>query len=217
MFKTVADIMEDVKYEMSLVPGSDVDEYSQPQIERSIYNAYKFLFGKRNWAHLILSHTATLDEQAGLMTADFDGLERYDDIVDVRKSPYSEQDIIPLDKYTHPSRITELCWRPLDYKDAAFATRVIKFYPVTTAATVQVFYKRFEKSFASADLVPFDYNLILHWVCSNILAKDGMNDSAKVEHETLFNQFYEDIVSNDPSRDKIIFGASTTDSFTVAE
>lgn len=216
MFKSIRDITEDIKYELSLVPGSAVDQFSEASIEQNIYNAYLFFFRKRNWTHLLVDHTATLDEQAGIITSDIPNLLDFQDIYEVRQAPFTKHDIVRPDLTSDPADIKWLCYRPLNFYHQFRASRALQFYPVDTSTSVKIYYKYGVSSLTADDVMPFPYDLIVHYICARMLAKDGINSEGQAEHEMLFGQIYEDLVVNSLEAKNLILGASTSDSFTVA-
>ena len=216
MYKNVRDISEDIKFELSLVPGSAVDQFSEASINQNIYNAYLFFFRKRSWSHLLVDHEATLDASAGIMASDIPNLIDFQDIIEIRQTPFTKHDIIRPNIADDPSDIRTLCYRPLNFYASNRADRVVQFYPADTATTVKVYYKYGVTSLDLDDVIPFPYDLIVHYICARMLAKDGINSEGQAEHEMLYQQIYEDLVTNSFEAKNLILGKSTADSFTVA-
>jgi hypothetical protein len=177
------------------VPGINVDTYSVDRIEKQVYDAYTFLFDKRDWKHLLNDFTSPLDGAGGVVTSDIAGLARYEDIVWVRKSPYSKDDEIFEAPDLEPEEIDYLCYKPLPANHVQFDTRFIQFFPLTAVNSVRIKFKYRAASFKpDTDKVPFPSQLLVHFICMRMLALDGINPDAKDEHETMFDQLYKDYI-----------------------
>jgi hypothetical protein len=140
----------------------------------------------------------------------------FQDIIEIRQTPFTKHDIIRPNIADDPSDIRTLCYRPLNFYATNRAERVVQFYPANTATTVKVYYKYGVAALDLDDVIPFPYDLIVHYICERMLAKDGINSEGQAEHEMLYQQIYEDLVVNSFEAKNLILGKSTADSFTVA-
>ena len=215
MFKTVAELVDQVLTELGLVNGSAVQLYTEPQILNGIETAFDNLFMKRFWPHLTKTTYHDLDGIVGVVTdADINILDvRH--IEWIRYEPFYESSVIKYlrgEVYTNRS---DFCYDTLTWDDTQYSKKLLQFYPKDLALKVAIRARRRPTSFASSDVVPMDYILMKHLIASNILAGDGTNPSGEQRQTVLFDARYTDLVSND-ANDIMTFSRQRPNSFTVA-
>ena len=215
-FATVQNLMDDVLNELNLVSGSAVQFYTEPQILTTINNCFTFMFDKRFWDHLTNTTQHTLDGVAGVIIDELVGIDDPKDIEWIRTAPYETRD--ELEYFSNQvfdgnmrNSYTTFNWDHPQYK-----TKMFTIYPQTLTGNIRVRARRKPARFAApTDIVPFDQLAMMHFVVSSMLAADGMNPSSEARHSALFDQRYQDLITQDGA--KILrYGHRKYDSFTVA-
>jgi hypothetical protein len=216
MYPTVATLQEAVLQELNLVGGSAVQTYTEPQILETVNDCFRFLFDKRFWDHLTNTSEHTLDGVAGVITDEVVKIAKVQDIKWIRKYPFEEHDELYYD--------IEGTWKDGDrdsfsiftWDDAQAENKMFTVFPKTTTGTIRVRARRMPVKFTTtADIVPFDEVCLKHFVVSTMLAADGMNPGNEARHAALFDQRYQDLITQDNVR-ILRYGRNRPDSFTVA-
>lgn len=216
MYPTVSDLIDSVLMELNLVGGSAVQTYTEPQIIETINNCFRFLFDKRFWDHLTNTTTHTLDGVAGVITDEVFKIAKVQDIKWIRTDPFRDRDVlryIPDDDFIAGDfpGFAIFSWDHPQYTDKFF-----KVFPQTMTGQIKVRARRMPAKFsAGTDVVPFDEICIKHFVVSTMLSTDGMNPGSEARHSAMFDQRYQDLITQDSDR-ILRYSRRNPDSFTVA-
>ncbi len=217
MFKTVKDITDTVYHELSLVSGTNVQIYTEPLILANINISFEFLFKKRFWPHLTKTTQHSLTGTSGVITDAQIDINDLRDIQWIAADPYYEEDKLRFLNGTEYQTHMPNSYDIKHFQDTDYSTKLIQFYPLDLALDVKIRARRKVDEFkADTDIVPFDYNCIIHLTASNILASDGYNPSAENRQNILFEQAYEDLLTNEAKITSYISSHRETNTFTVA-
>ena len=216
MFKSVAQLIDDVLTELGLVTGSAVQTYTEPQIRKGIETAYEVMFLKRFWKHLTATTIHQLDGIVGVVTDANINIASIQDIEWIKYEPFYDTCIIKaLNGEPYYGRY-DYCYDTMAWTDAQAAAKLIQFYPQDLALKVAIRARHRSTFTKDDDIVPLDFVMMKHFVASNMLATDGTNPSAEQRQNILFQQRYSDLVAND-ANDILYLSRSRPNTFTVAE
>ncbi len=216
MFKTMEQITQKVITELSLVPGVSLQVYKEPVIKDKIQSCFDFLFDKRFWDHLTVTTTHTLNGTTGVVLNDLTGVKSYQHIQWVKYYPYHEGCVFKSKKDGDYLQTLDYFVTPLPYNDPEFATKVFRIYPQELQLEIKVRALRSIDAFDDDDVVPFDYLCLTHFVAAETLAADGLNPGAANRQQVLFDQRYQDLITQD-SNQSIVYGRMDTNYFTVKD
>lgn len=215
-FATVRELSDEVLKELNLVSGAGVQFYTEPQIVSTINNCFTFLFDKRFWHHLTVTTQHQLDGVAGVITDTLLKVDKPNDIQWVRTAPYRECDQLNYFANNEFQDHMDNSYTTFEWDHPQYKTKMITVYPLTLAGPIRISARRKPDRFsADNDIVPFDDLAMLHFVVSSMLAADGMNPTSEARHAALFDQRYQDLISQDGDR-ILRYGSRRYDTFTVA-
>lgn len=217
-FETRQGLVNAVVTELGLVSGTNVQLYTEPQIEAKLYDAFDTLASKRFWPHLTKNTTHDLDGVSGTITDTLTYVHSIEDIEWIREYPYYVEDkVIFLDGAPY----VDTSIRAYDsraWDDSDYSTKLVKFYPEDDDTSVMIRARRTPTSFdTDTSVVPMDGVLMKHFLSFMLLSTDGINAEASATELAMFEQRYADLVhaeTREPSR----FGRERRyrDDFTVA-
>jgi len=215
MFKTIAELIDDVLVELGLVNGSAVQVYTEPQIRKGIETAYSVLFSKRFWKHLTTTTVHQLDGIVGVVTDANIGIADFKDIQWIKYEPFFDSCVIKnLAGEPYDGRY-DYCYDSIPWNNPIAATKLIQFYPKDLGLKVAIRARYRTKFTQDTDIVPLDFVMLKHFVASNILANDGTNPSAEQRQNILFQQRFTDLASDD-ANDILYLSRHRPNTFTVA-
>lgn len=217
-FPTRQQLVNAVVTELGLVPGTDVQLFTEPQIEDKIQLAFDTLADKRFWPHLMKNTIHELDGSAGVITDTLTYVQTIEDIEWIREYPYEEYNKLvflngqPFTTQTRPA------YDSLSWDDAQYSTKLVQFYPVDNTNNMMIRARRKPSAFnADSDIVPLDKVMLVHYMTFLLFSSDGINAEAAATQLGLFEQRYSDLISNE-SNEPLTYGMrSNTNHFTVAE
>lgn len=217
IFVTVDELVGLVLDDIGLVTGSGVQQYTEPQIISNIWTSFVTLYRKRFWTHLTKTTQHNLDGVTGVVTDSNIGIKSPDDIEWVRYQPYESTDVFHRLHGREYISGSWYAWDPLDFDHVQYATKLVKIFPESLTGPIRIRARRLPTKFVNGtDIVPFDSIAMQHFVAANILAVDGTNPSAEQRLNTLFDQVYKDLITNQSNQVQY-YGRPTATSFTVAD
>jgi len=195
-FRSLRDLTTAVLNELTLVPGSSVQTYAEPQIVHAINIAFDSLFGMRFWGHLTVTTQHDVDPTTGLITDTITNIDSQLDILWIRHYPYEERDVhIFLDgNEWHDNDMA--AYRELPWADPARTNKLVQIFPNNIGVPIRIRARRKLSVFEDPDtIIPMDNLLMLHYTTMNLLASDGINPNGQQQQALLFNKRYEDITT----------------------
>lgn len=216
-FKTLGELVASVYNELALVSGSSVQTYTEPTVKEYIQNSFDHIFEKRFWDHLTSTTYHTLDGVGGVITDAVVGVAGAEDIKWIRKEPYTKSDKIP---YFRDGVFNTdlLAFTAIPYGDVGYSTKIVKFNPVDSAENIAIRARRRPDDFVQdEDVVPMDRLLIKHLTAALLLGVDGMNPGAQADQQSLFDDRYDTLVSNEADEPIQAVNSRFDSEFTVAE
>lgn len=219
MFKTVQEIIADVLVELGLADSTNTDIYTEPQVEAKIRDAFTTIVDKRFWAHLMKNSMHDLDGEVGVITDAFTGVRSIKDIEWVRLYPFTEHDTIFVKKGEPADVHDEVFYDELFWDSPYAADKIIEFFPKTTINKVMIRARRVPTNILTgSQTVPFDPIALKHITAYLVLNTEGVNPSAEATQLSLFEQRYNDLVSNE-TNSALVYGRNYnySNTFTVAD
>ena len=189
-------LVQNVITELGLVPGADVQLYTEPMIERAITVAYQSIFDKNFWNHLTVTTSHDLDGVEGVVTDELSNIEKEGDIEWVRFAPYSINETIQNTNQGDTSSPYKIQWEMLPWAHKDFENKKLRFYPNNMTGSVKIRARRKINIQGSDSIIPLDEIMLTHLATAHILAADGLFPNAEARHQALFEQRYIDLISN---------------------
>lgn len=217
-FPTRSELVTAVITELGLVPGTDVQLFTEPQIEAKIKPAFDTLADKRFWPHLTTNTIHELDGVVGVITDTLTYVATVDDIEWIREYPYEPYNKLTYlngQPYTYQ---TQPAYDTLPWNHAQYATKLVQIYPVDSTNPIMIRARRKPIEFnADNSVIPFDKVALVHYLSFLLFSTDGINAEAAGTQLGLFEQRYEDLIGNN-SNEPLVYGTNRSrNSFTVAE
>lgn len=217
-FYTRDEIVSGVVTELGLSSGSAVQIYTEDQIDNKILSAFHTLAEKRFWPHLMKNTEHTPDGTTGKITDSLTYIRDVDDIEWIREYPYNACNKVRYlagepysDNYNFPAYDT-LPWDDTDYED-----KLIQLYPITTETNIMIRARRRPVLTLGADqIIPLDGIMLTHFITAMLYSSDGINPEGQTIQWNLFDQRYNDLVSNKGREMSYFNQRHGADSFTVA-
>jgi len=196
-FKTLNGITSDVLKRIGLVSGTGVQTYTEPQVKMAVQDAFDFLFRKRFWDHLSDWYTYTLDGTTGVVTSDLTTTcAEYTDIDVVHNSDQSAIVKPSSNEHLFVTNSQAQYYTPLNYGDARFLTKVIKFWPITATGSVTLRIRKHPGIFTDEQTIPFPQDIIGWAAAWLVLETDGLNPGNAAKAQGMFDIAYQDYVSS---------------------
>jgi len=100
------------------------------------------------------------------------------------------------DLLTDTSATTALYYKPLNFSNENFASRVIQIFPKTSTGAVTFYARTCPNEFTDQSLVPFQSDM-MEWAAAWMMLEiDGMNPGNAAKCQSMFQVTYNDIVSS---------------------
>lgn len=217
MFVTTNVIVDAVLVELGLVPGSGVQNYTEPQIVSQITTQFISLAEKRFWSHMMRNTEHNLDGIVGVSTTDLVGVRAFEDIEWIRYYPFEKHNSLRRlqgEVYVNGWRES---FERIHPSEGTIASKIFKVHPASFNMPIMVRARRWPTfPFTANSVVPFDSIALQHLVSSNLLSKDGINPGEAARQFSLFNARYNDLVNNEEGR-VTHFNKYDDTAFTVSE
>lgn len=197
-FPTFREVITEVTQEIGLVTGSGVQKYAEPKIKQAIWRMFNVLANKAHWDHLCRWRRFTLDGTTGQISGTISGIQSFEDILHLQTTSTGKEIVRAsgreyLDTTTGTNPIY---YRPLNYDEDNFSTKLLQFYPITATGTVDIYAMHLPDVFtADADTVPFNRNIIVLAAAWYTIAGDGLSPANADKAQGMFDIAYQDYIT----------------------
>jgi len=200
-FLTRQQLVNAVVTEIGLVSGTNVQLFTEPQIESKIILAFDTLAEKRFWPHLMKNTIHELDGSIGVIT-DSGGMSLVSSIEDIqwiREYPYENRDkLFFLNGETYEASYSRPAYDTLSWDHEQYQTKLFQVYPLDSTFKIMVRARRTPEGFPlDSSIIPFDGVAMTHYLSWLLLSSEGMNPASQDVQYALFEQRYEDLTHNE--------------------
>lgn len=187
MAKTLEAIIDDVLRELSQIPGSGTQLFSEDIVAQKIQKMFDFAWPEIWWGEYMEWFTGTLDGTTGVVTEDISRIKSYHDIRAVYPSN-SDHKLAALPFRINPTRLTGTSAAYIEQIQASHANsaKLLRVYPLTATDSIDIHARVKPDDFALDDTIYMDHNLLVTGAAWDYIEGDGTNPS---EAAKLQNQF----------------------------
>lgn len=219
MSATIRDIVDDALSIVGEVAGAGVQTYSDDRMFQDAIRAFNMVFKKYNWRQYAGWSKLTLDGSTGKVVENtLAAVADFDDFIEIRRDQTNAViSVMPRDINPFSPQLTSgsspRYWDSLNAVNdiATFATKRIRFYPITATGSINIYAKYHPhpaEDWDWNDTMYFDRDMLAHGTAYATLSGDDLNPDAAEAQRLLMEDKFKTITSNLSSH-KILLGTNS--------
>lgn len=188
-WKTLDQLITLVEQELSQVPGTAVQLYSEDTIAAKIQQGFDFVFEDTWLQNYMVWETVTLDGTTGRPSSNFSSIKRVEDIRAIFRSSssiYTDRPLPNVPEDINPNNLTGTTVRYWEGYNEASPAKLIQCWPITATDTLNVRGRAHPGFFADTDAIKVDYHLLVAYAAWAYITDD---ESAPDSAAKFLNQF----------------------------
>lgn len=204
MTATIRQIVDDALILVGEVAGVGVQQFSDDRMMKDAIRGFNMMFKKRFWEQYSGWDRVILDGSTGVITTNrFSRIVDFEDFGVVCRA--GERCPLPiLNKTLNPFTLTgttALCWTSLKTTDDSYKDRKLKFYPIASTGSIDVYAREYPIDptlfqWDWEDLMHMDKDLLVNATAFATLIGDALNPEAANVVRGLMDMRYSDIVAS---------------------